>query len=293
MSRHLFDRLLWPGGKVRAFTLSYDDGVSQDIRLLEILNRYNVKATFNVNPGLFGETGTVAAGKKAVSHDKLTASQLKQFYRGHELAAHGQYHLTLWGMDPARCMEEILTSRRELEQITEMPVTGYAYAFGADDENIVRAARRCGLIYARTINSTGHFMLPKDLLSWHPTCHHDDEALFELAERFLGDAMIFSPDGPARLFYLWGHSYEFDQNDNWERIEKFIARMAGQDGVWYADNGEIARYITAYRQLVFTVDSCYVYNQSALTVWLGSTFSPEKIQVRPGETVALPVPVNR
>lgn len=292
MSRHIYDRLLWPEGKKRALTLSYDDGVTQDIRLLEILNRYGIKSTFNLNPGLFGEKGTVSAGKKTVPHDKLSVQQLKQLYHGHEMAAHGQYHVALWGMDPARCMEEILTSRREVEQLTGNPETGYAYAFGADEASIVEAARQCGLAYARTIASTGNFRLPNDLLRWHPTCHHDDENLFRLAEQFLSEDLIFSPDGPARLFYLWGHSYEFEQNDNWDHIEAFISQVAHKDNVWYATNGEIARYLTAYRRLVFSADSRYVYNPSAIAVWLGSTFSDISTMVLTGETKVLPVPVS-
>ena len=37
-------------GMKKALTFSYDDGVTQDIRLIEIFNKYNLKATFNLNP---------------------------------------------------------------------------------------------------------------------------------------------------------------------------------------------------------------------------------------------------
>ena len=71
MSLQVNDRLLFPKGKRKAFTLSYDDGIQQDRKLVTLLDTYHIKATFNLNPGLFGQRGTVAAGKKEVPHIKL------------------------------------------------------------------------------------------------------------------------------------------------------------------------------------------------------------------------------
>ena len=42
---------MWEGKK-KAVTFSYDDGVTQDRRLVELLNRYGLKATFNLNSGI-------------------------------------------------------------------------------------------------------------------------------------------------------------------------------------------------------------------------------------------------
>ena len=49
----------FPGGKTRALTLSYDDGVEQDIRLIEIMKKNGLKGTFNVNSGLYAPEGTI------------------------------------------------------------------------------------------------------------------------------------------------------------------------------------------------------------------------------------------
>ena len=45
--------ILFPGGLKRALTLSYDDGVEQDVRLIEIMNRHGLKGTFNLNSGAY------------------------------------------------------------------------------------------------------------------------------------------------------------------------------------------------------------------------------------------------
>lgn len=49
--------ITYPNGCKKAFTMSYDDGIEQDKRFIEIINRYSLKATFNINYGLLDESG--------------------------------------------------------------------------------------------------------------------------------------------------------------------------------------------------------------------------------------------
>jgi peptidoglycan/xylan/chitin deacetylase (PgdA/CDA1 family) len=104
------------------------------------------------------------------------------------------------GMDIARCVEEILESRKALERIEGRPVTGFAYAFGAYDEVVLKALEACGISYARIIDATYKFDIPQNFLTWNPTCHHDDEKIFDLADAFLSDAFYFSLLSPADLY---------------------------------------------------------------------------------------------
>ena len=283
--------MLWPNGRTKAFTLSYDDGIQQDQRLLELLNRFQIKGTFNLNGGLLGQEGTVSAGKRNVSHHKIPASEIPALYAGHEVAVHGYYHSCMYAMDLARCTREILSCRLSLEEILKQPLTGFAYAFGIWNPTILEALKACGITYARTIKSTYRFEIPEDFLLWNPTCHHDDERLFELAEQFLSDAPIFSFFGPAKLFYIWGHSYEFDQNNNWNHMETFLQKMSGQKDVWYATNREIRQYADAYSRLIFSADGSVVNNPSALSVWLGGMFTNDSVEVKPGIVTTLLPPV--
>ncbi len=292
MSLQINDRLVWPGGKRKAFTLSYDDGIEQDIRLINLLNQHQVKATFNLNAGLLGEKGRVAAGKKEVDHNKIEEARIMTIYKGHEIAAHGQYHESMFAMDSARCVEEVLTCRKALEKITARPLTGYAYAFGACDDNIVQALKACQISYARTIEASYTFDIPSDFLRWDPSCHHDDSKIMELADKFLSDEFYFSLFSPAKLFYVWGHSYEFDQNENWDHMETFIKKISKKEDVWYATNGEIYDYVEAYKRLVFSVDSSKVYNPSCRSVWLSGIFTNACVEVKPGTVVDLIPPIE-
>ncbi len=282
--------MLFPDGKRKAFTLSYDDGITQDRRLVKLFHQYGVKGTFNLNPGLFGMSGTVSAGKKEVSHIRLDAEEVRTLYEGQEIAAHGQYHLCMAGMDTARCVNEILESRKGLESVFDRPITGFAYAFGAYDESVLLAAEASGISYARTTRSTGRFDVPENFLAWDPTCRHNDERLFDLAEEFLSGETYFSMRTPVKLFYVWGHSYEFEQDDNWERMEQFLGKVGGQADVWYATNGEIRDYVEAHRRLLYSVDGRFVYNPSAVSVWLAGSSCKEHVEVKPGGTAAMKIP---
>ena len=214
MSRIQNDCLYWPGGRKKAMTFSYDDGIKQDIHLIGLFNKYGVKGTFNLNPCLFGAVSQVCLNGKTAEHIKNKSEEIIQIYRGQEIAGHGEWHTSMSTMDIARCTDEILNCRKELESLLNQTVTGYAYAFGMTSTNIRSALRASGVRYARTITSTGKFDIPHDFLMWDPTCHHDDEKLFTYTDQFLSDDPYFNFETPAKLFYVWGHAYEFDMNHN-------------------------------------------------------------------------------
>ena len=87
------------------------------------------------------------------------------------------------------------------------------------------------------------------------------------------------------LFYLWGHTYEFERNNNWEIIEAFCEKMGGRDNVWYATNMEIYEYVQAMRRIDYSVDGSIVHNPSSLAVWIEQ--SGKAICINPGETKKL------
>ena len=43
----------FPEERAKALTLSYDDGVVQDERMIALLDKNGIKATFNLNSGLY------------------------------------------------------------------------------------------------------------------------------------------------------------------------------------------------------------------------------------------------
>ena len=244
---------LWPGGLQRAVTFSYDDGRIFDRRLVEILNRHGLKGTFNLNSGLLGSEGKY-----------VEASEIRDLYAGHEVAVHTVTHPFPRSLHYENLLWEFVEDRRRLENLMGCVIKGCAYPFTDFNDRVVEVLRVAGIEYARTAFSHGGFHVPDDWLRWHPTCH--DKAVDEnLLNKFFSSRWAQRD----RLLYIWGHSYEFEEQGRWESIEKicnWIGNRAGE--FWAATNGEIYSYCKAWEGLRFTVDCKRVENPSALAVWL-------------------------
>ena len=271
----------FPGGKAKALTLSYDDGVEQDIRLIEILDKYGIKATFNINSGSYSPEGQQFAPGKI--HRRLSYSRVTDLYNknGHEVAVHAYTHPFLEQLSSPVVAYEIIKDRENLEAQFGCVVRGMAYPYGTYNDMVVEVLRECGIAYSRTTKTTEKFTVPTDWLRLDPTCHHKNPRLMELAEKFVTD----EPNRAPELFYLWGHSYEFEEADNWNVIEEFAAYIGGKEDIWYANNIDIYDYVKAYESLIYSVDASLVTNPSAKTVWV----QRNKViyEIAPGETKKL------
>jgi peptidoglycan/xylan/chitin deacetylase (PgdA/CDA1 family) len=227
---------MFPNGKMKALTLSYDDGVEQDRRLVEILNRHGIKAAFNLNSGIQSGAG-FWVNKDGEGRDvcirRMNVRGLAELYAGHEIAVHGLTHPHLETLDGESVRNELEQDKLNLERIFGIPVHGMAYPFGTYNDTVLKAAAACGLKYGRGVRSSYSFDLPADLLVYQPSCHHADPRLMELAEKFIK----LRPAAP-QVFYVWGHSYEFDTGRNWELIEDFCRLMARRDDIFYATNAQ-------------------------------------------------------
>lgn len=242
---------IYPGGKRRILTFSYDDGHENDARLIELFNKYGMKGTFHLNSAKFREMS-----------DKELAGYRKR-YEGHEISCHTVSHGWPSGMPPASLVGELLEDRRVLERLAGYPVVGLSYPSGSYNDEVCRTAAACGIVYSRTVESNRRFALPEDFLRWSPTCHHK-EAL-SLCDRFLAD---LDSQWVSPLFYIWGHSHELREEEHWIYMEELCSRLAGQDKIWYATNLEIYTYMTAQRQLRVSVDEHVFYNPTAVDLWV-------------------------
>ncbi len=262
----------YPGFLKKALTFSFDDGTEQDIEFIRILNKNKLKATFNLH---YAHTQLLK---------KLPREEILAIYNeedGHEIANHSYTHLFLNQLPAGAAAWEIIEGRKVLEETFSRIVRGFAYPFGTVvcSPQVVQTVRDCGVAYARTTHSTGSFALPDDWMMLNPTCHFEDKNLFELAERFLGETVNWAP----HMFYLWGHSFEFDKDGGWEKIEKFCEMMAGRDDIWYATNIEICDYVNACRRIQASVKRDRFYNPTNTTLYL--QIEDERFTIAPGETL--------
>ncbi len=256
-------RMRFPEGRAKALTLSYDDGVEQDIRLIEIMKKNGIKGTFNINAGLYAPEGHRWPEGQIHRRMSLTESQKVYGHEGVEVAIHGTDHPFWDSLPTSEAMYDIINDRRMLEQQYETIIKGGAYPYGAYSDDVVEILRLAGIKYCRTVESSHSFEMPRDWLRLKPTCHHNDEKLSDLTDIFMNK----EADREPMLFYLWGHSYEFERDDNWYVIENALEKLGGHNDIWYATNMEIYDYTHAFSELVFSADASVVCNPTATDLW--------------------------
>lgn len=264
-------------GKEKVVTLSYDDGSIHDLRLIEIMNAYGIKGTFNIN-----SSSVNSASADSVDRRNVTWDEINRYYieAGHEVAVHGLTHPWIADLSEQEILYEVTEDRKAIEANTGTIARGMAYPFGCFNDKTVNALKTAGIVYSRTTIPTAGFSFPDDWLRLPATCHHNEPRLSELADRFLNEPIKWNR--PA-MFYLWGHSFEFDRNDNWEIIENFCKQVSGRDDVWYATNIEIYDYVQAYKNLQVSYDGNTVHNPSAVSVWVNT--HGNTVEIQSGETV--------
>lgn len=268
-------------GKSKVITFSYDDGGVQDKKLVDIFNKYGLKCTFNISTGLYMPEDMEREG----SGGRLKLSEAQELYMGsgHEVAVHTYKHTFLEQLKDDEILDEVLKDRKNIEAQFKTFARGMAYPFGSYDDRVIRLLKSAGICYSRTTVSTKDFKLPKEWLALHPTCHHNDPDLMVLAERFINENPKWKNHN--FMFYVWGHSYEFDNNNNWDLIPKLAEHVANRDDIWYATNIEIYDYVNAYKSLITSVDKKIVYNPTATDVWFME--EGEIYCVHGGETIQL------
>lgn len=264
----------FPGGKRKAFTLSYDDAWPQDRQLIELMNKYGVKGTFNINSG----------------EKKFTdLTDAKELYKGHEIASHALTHVYLDRVAPQTATYEVIKDRENLEKVFGGSVRGFAYPCSAYNDTTPALLKNCGIKYARTADQTENFSIPSDWYYFTPTCSHMNAKLLEFADRFLERFPSFNQ---LFLFNVYGHSYELDRPGKWETIEELFKKVANRDDVWYATNIEICDYLTGFQNLIMSVDSNYIYNPTTTTyslIYSDGDFihSSITLEIKPDEEIYL------
>ena len=266
--------LCWPGFRRKAVTFSYDDGMRNDRRLVALLNRHGLRGTFNLNSGKLSPDGA------ADDAWNVRASEAASLYAGHEAAVHGLRHES-WNVTlPAVVAADIARDRLALESLFGCPVEGSAYPCGEHSKGPApdAALRALGIVHARVVATRADFAVPADFLAWAPTTHHGRGDAADLARTFL-DAADPATAEPA-LFYVWGHSFEFRSEEDWERMDALCALLA-RDDVWAATNIEICRYVLAFRALRATLDGRVLENPTAIPLCLRVDGRP--VLLAPGE----------
>lgn len=221
-------------GVFKFSTLSFDDGVTQDIRLIELLKKYGLTATFNLNSALCGARNRLVWRDTEIEHVRVRGEDVARVYKGFEVAAHTLHHPQLPDCSEETIVEEAESDRRALSELVGYEVIGMAYPCGPpNSDRRVRdtVERFTGIRYARTIRATHDLSFYDDPLLWNPSAHIFDEDVFDLIEAF--------DRSQSGLLYLWGHAYEFDTRGGWAHAERVLERLSRVRDAQNLTNGQV------------------------------------------------------
>lgn len=267
-------RKLYPGGKDRAFNITYDDGVTQDLRFVELLNRYGLKGTFNLNSELM-RSGFSWIHPNGMEVKRLDVDTVRWLYRGHEIASHTRTHPYMHDLHGEALRSQLLDDKLALEAMLGVEVAGFAVPFDYYSPEIAACARDCGFEYARMSEFSHAYRPCRDWYFWKTGFYHIEPGLTEFVEGFL------NTQEEMAVCQIVGHSYDLDAENLWGTMERILVRISDDERIWSCTNLELVRYLKAMDQVVITEDM--LHNPTETDLWF--RICAEIVKIGPGETV--------
>ena len=214
--------------------------------------------------------------------------------KGHEIANHGFEHRALDLIRSIEGIQDTLNSRKVLEKEFGVIVRGMAFPDRSINkmkkpvifETVKNYLKELDIAYARSAGADNDsFELPEDWYCWIPTVRHNNPNTMQYIEKFvnLDLAKLYIASRSPKLFYLWGHSHEFENDNNWDYLEEICGKLSGNPDIWYATNMEIYNYVNAYNSLEYSSDGTIIYNPTLYRLWFeidGKLYS-----IKSGETI--------
>ncbi len=232
------------------FCWSFDDGLEQDKKIIEILKEYGMGATFNLNSGLYGvktfEGRIGNYGLKEVpaegfnpavfhllpyvTHFRIPEDEVCQVYEGFEIASHTVHHVHLNKCSEEERRAEIQDDIKALSEKFSQQVTGFAYPYGQGDKYCTDILREAGVEHARILSTDTTFRFPEDPLRMPKTCWHIAENTFDTLNSFFQAV----PEEDDMFFLMFAHGYEFDfytKESNWDKFRRICDTVRRHDDI--------------------------------------------------------------
>ena len=220
----------------------WDDGVINDIRLTDLCRKYGAKATFNLNPGLMGDSRRPSRwlgverntwSFHGYQGGKLALKDIPEVYHGFELASHCLNHENADRMPADEWIKTAVDARKILEDIVQKPCTGFAWPCGRHTPETRAALREAGFSYGRTTANMPDITKCEDTMALPSNCHFTSNCFFDLYENAKAEGV--------KVFYFWGHSYEMYEYDKlWEQYELKLDYISNDPDAEWANVAEIA-----------------------------------------------------
>lgn len=249
---------LYPGGKPKAFNITYDDGVVQDIRFVQLLNRYGLKGTFNLNSQLMAEDFQWVHPSGAVIK-RLYPQQAAQLYTGHEIASHTLTHPYMDGLTEEEITRQMMQDKENIEKFTGRKISGFAVPFSYYSPLIAYCRMKCGFEYSRCSDERYSYVPPENYYWWAAGAYHINPRWREFADGF------FTTGVELALLQIVGHAYDLDTENMWGEMEALLKRVAADDSIAPMTNRELVRYLKAIRSV--DISKKTIHNRTDTDLW--------------------------
>ena len=201
---------------MKIVSLSFDDGTIYDLKFIELLNKYNLKATLNLNSGLdnfvwyFGDSPI----------ERLKLSEVVDKYNGHEVCSHSLTHPYFSSLNKDEVIRQVKEDCNNLSKIFNRDINAFAFPFHDQTEEHIKILKdNLNLNYIRYSYFEESY-IPKDRYHIPLNALYNDNDLYEKLEKFKNNNLDNS------LFVIAGHSYEFQVRNEWERIEELLKYLS-------------------------------------------------------------------
>ncbi len=232
------------------FAWSFDDGLEQDKKIIEILKRYDMGAAFNLNSGMYGDKtyegriGNLGFTEKPadkfnvnarhvvpyVPHFRIPEDEVKDVYEGYEIASHGLCHRNLKRLKGDDLREELATDIHNLRDTFGQEIKGFVAPYGMYNSQATPILKSEGIEYVRMTKTDTSFRFPADPYNLPMTCWHISSKTFDT----LNDFFSAEPIEEDLFFLMFAHGYEFDfgtKESNWEKFERICEAVAKHDDI--------------------------------------------------------------
>jgi len=211
-----------------------------------LLETYGIPGTFYIAPQNVELERRVRMGKR----------DLRSLAADFEIGGHTRNHLRLNTIPDAEAEREIGEGKDELEQMISSSLHSFCYPGGAYDRRHKSMVRNAGFEYARTVRRyQTSASCPMEVHTTVHACRHlcDIPEMLRLSNGstrraasylwnwdILAMALFDQVLTSGGVYHLWGHSWEIEQNRDWDRLERVLGYIARRPGVQYVVNRDTA-----------------------------------------------------
>lgn len=202
---------------MRIVVLSFDDGTIYDKGFIELLDKYHLSATLNLNSGL---DDYVWYYEDKFKIERLTLKDNVELYKNHEVASHTFKHQMLTELSKDEIIYEVNEDIKRLSKTFNRKIESFAIPFDQYTEEIVQIIKNNCPVSNIRVSEFADRPVPLDRYHIGINALYDDVDIYEKLERFSKNTYSNS------LFVIAGHAYEFEVKNDWGKIEALLKYLA-------------------------------------------------------------------